>query len=145
MNSVTKIGRLALTRLFTSKPFWKSGDNTITKVEFSKEILILQRRSADIEYVHDHDAQYYAGGSYKVWGIELGLHTLDVQPHQNPLDALTTLLTKVRAPLPSHVVVHTWSNSDHHSETAYKIYRLSQPQEELLRKIKTDARCAKTH
>ena len=134
MNTLTKIGQAALTRLFYS------GKIQAHKVEFPSEAFDLTKvvrwhRGND----HYGDIQTVSGESYYVWGIELGYRHLETTEGKTFADAIAELLAKDRNQrfYPSHIIRCSWWGGDMFSnrEETYTVYRFTQKQDEEIENL----------
>jgi hypothetical protein len=138
VQTLRQIGFIALNRLFNSSRFRSSDPAVDHRVTFSDVDFDLEKRFFE-EYERDHDTGYRAGTNYMIWGIELGLFTLSVfEPGYEFHDAIIrNVVTTSGSALPSHVIVHSWSNSDYSEPSNHlTIYRLSAKQDELLQQLR---------
>ncbi|HEY0908511.1 MAG TPA: hypothetical protein VGE35_04145 [Candidatus Paceibacterota bacterium] len=146
MNTLSKIGQAALTRLFYS------GRKGAHKVEFSTEEFDLTK-VVRWERVNDHygDIQTVGGTNYLVWGIELGLRHLETVEGETFADAIARLLAHEnngtnRAVYhhdgdwiyPSHIIRCSWWGGDMFSnrEETYTVYRFTQKQDEEIENLR---------
>ena len=131
---------MALSRLLSSREFRGSGRDATVRVEFPDSYFDLTKPDIALTKDNTMGVQYRAGGAYSVWGIELGFRPLELEEDQTAFDGLSKLLRGTQLPLPSHIIIYTWSNSDYHNETTYTVHRLTQKQEELLDYLKKENR-----
>lgn len=119
MNSVTKIGAMALTKIFVKKPFTSNGKTYISKITFSKEEI-------DFTLLNQEDDVT----SYKIWSIELGI--IDIRPRskQNLYQVIVKTLKKLqKEDVPSHLIIGQTAKKDDEITTTYTIFRLTEEQE----------------
>lgn len=140
MNTIAKIGKAALVRLFSSTDFRVAGTDTNISFEFPSEdfdLHALQRNG----YINEHvlgSIQYIGGVSFHVWGIRLGLVTFEVRDGETVAESLERTMEERAFYCPSHLIVSRWSSDDlNGNEARYTIYRLSQEQEKNLKELLT--------
>ena len=129
-SSITKIGNLALGRIYGNKFDAKTEYErtfTVSKDEFNLTIF------ADANYTKDRwHGHYTSGVSYEVWGITLGLKPI---PNDSAIifDVITDTL-KGSKEVPSHFIVKHWSDYHDRKKESYTVYRLTQSQEKQILK-----------
>lgn len=128
--TITKIGNLALGRIYGSKyDAMAEYDRTFV---VSKDDFDLTTSPVGKSFKsNEHFVRFVGGKSYEVWGIKLGLKQLScVRPtlYEEIADAI-----KESKEVPSHLIVKTWTDDDYvgHKET-YTVHRLTQFQEGVI-------------
>ena len=119
MNSINKIGVMALTKIFNKKPFVSQEKTYISKVIFSKQEInseVLSRKDWN--------------KSYKIWSIELGIIHVPIKGDQSVYHAALRILKKLqKESVPSHLIISKTVTVDNEITTTYTIYRLTEEQE----------------
>lgn len=128
MNSVTKIGQVALKKHFAKKPFTSGGKTYASEVIFSSEIIELSLfKDSDINGINKKGRW-----TFRIWSIEIGLLTLDLKKGQTLYQGIVRKLKKQqKEDVPSHIIITTAKLSDD-KKTVTKthiIYRLTEEQE----------------
>jgi hypothetical protein len=122
MNSINKIGVMALTRIFAKKPFISLEKTFISRVIFSKQEINEQVLSRSDW-----------GKSYKIWSIELGIIDVPMKGHQSVYRAALRVLKKLqKESVPSHLIISKVVTVDDKITTTYTIYRLTEEQERIM-------------
>lgn len=115
-NTLANIGRLALTRLFS--------EHYHAEVGFPD-------KKFDLDEVNDAylDERPGLGANngkrLMVWGIELGLKTVELNPGQTYMDGIRTILKD--GFLPSHLIIHIWDGE--FDPGYYSVIRLTSEQD----------------
>ena len=123
MNSINKIGVMALTKIFSKKTFGNQKNTYITKVVFSKQDI-------DSNVLSREDRNQ----SYKIWSIELGVIQLHPKADQSIYKAALRILKKLqKESVPSHLII---SKTVRHENgiviETHTIYRLTEEQENTM-------------
>lgn len=119
MNSINKIGVMALTKVFFKKTF-VSNERT-----FSSEV-IFSKQEIDPKIMFREDGHK----SYKIWSIELGIIELFPKANQNLYAAIIRTLEKQqREDVPSHLIISEVIGNDNSETTTHTIYRFTEEQE----------------
>ncbi len=134
MNSITKIGKIYLTKYFSKKPTFIKGLNQkwFTKVIFSNKPIELSI-TTDLNFIQAHPLNYRF---YKIWSGEIGLLSLELKKDQTLLKGIVRKLNKLqKEDAPSHIIVVENTTKDGNIPevtTTYTIYRLTDSQELLI-------------
>ncbi len=133
LNTLTKIGAAALTRLFNSATFRGANPETYVRVTFPKDPILLDAKSEDSgSNEHWGSLQFHSGTATFVWGIELGLKEVLLAEGEILLRGIQKIMSSYSVPPPSHVIIFTWNESDFESSKSYEVFRLTQGQDRLL-------------
>jgi hypothetical protein len=119
MNSINKIGVMALTKIFKTKPYDSNGTTYISEVIFSK-----QEINFDTLLMNDSKL-------YKIWSIELGVIYVDHKANQSSVYCaiLKTLKKLQKNNVPSHIIISEMVREDKKITNTYRIHRLTEDQE----------------
>lgn len=119
MNSITKIGRMALEKYFSHKPIICNEDTLISKVGISKKII-------NLLIIKDNDPHKV----YRVWSIELGILEVNLKDEQTLSSGILRKLKKLqKEDIPSHVIISRMVSEGKMRITTHTIYRLTDYQE----------------
>ena len=119
MNSINKIGVMALTKIFAKKPFVSNEKTYVSELIFCK-----QEITSDILNQEDCDK------SYKIWSIELGIIDVPRKANQNIYQATLRVLKKLQKDtVPSHLIIIRRVELDNRIIKIHTIYRLTEEQE----------------
>lgn len=119
MNSINKIGVMALTRIFAKKPLVSKEKTYVSEVIFSK-----QEINSTVLFREDCDK------SYKIWSIELGIIDVPLKANQSVYNAALRTLKKLQKDtVPSHLIISKTVKENNQVITTYTIYRLTEEQE----------------
>ncbi len=118
MNTINKIGVMALTKIFGKKPFVSNEKNYISELIFSKQEI------SPASFSKDYDK------SYMIWSIELGIINVPLKINQNVYRAVIKVLKKLQKDsVPSHLIVSEIKLESIKVTTTYTIYRFTEEQE----------------
>jgi len=119
MNSINKIGVMALTKIFAKKPFFSKDKTYFSEVIFSKQEInssVLSREDCD--------------KSYQIWSIELGIIDVPLKANQSVYNAVLRTLKKLQKDtVPSHLIISKTVKESNQVITTHTIYRLNEHQE----------------
>ena len=119
MNSINKIGVMALTKIFAKKPFVSNEKTYVSELIFCK-----QEITSDILNQED------CNKSYKIWSIELGIIDVPRKANQNIYQATLRVLKKLQKDtVPSHLIIIRRVELDNRIIKIHTIYRLTEEQE----------------
>jgi len=119
MNSINKIGVMALTKVFSKKPLVSNERTFVSEVIFSKQEI-------NPKLISREDGRK----SYKIWSIELGIIDLPFKANWNLYESIIRTLEKQqREDVPSHLIVSERVEDDDTETTTHTIYRFTEEQE----------------
>lgn len=125
MNSVTKIGRMALERILSHKQATCNEKTLITKVDFSKD-------SINLYILRNHNLLSPSNDyrSYRMWSIELGIIDFVLKEKQTLYHGIVRKLKKLQKDnVPSHLIVSKDVVEGKIIITIHTVYRLTERQE----------------
>jgi hypothetical protein len=119
MNSINKIGVMALTKIFKTKPYDSKGTTYVSEVIFSKQEI-------NFDTLLMNNSKFY-----KIWSIELGVIYVDHKPNQSSVYCaiLKTLKKLQKNGVPSHIIISEMVREDKKITNTYRIHRLTEDQE----------------
>lgn len=131
MNTVNKIGRAALSRIFGSNKF------NAVEIRFPSEEFDLKQIICFKALNHHYgETQFITGDCVYLWGIELGLQRLERLNGNTYLEAIAEFLAKDknRVVYPSHIITCSWVGGDEFSnkDETFTIFRFSQEQDRMI-------------
>ncbi len=134
MNTITKIGKAALTRLFSSKKF-NADKITFDDFGFNLAGIVPPDEAGGTKWFGDHSIKD-EGTSYYIWSIELGLHSLEAAEGETFADAIANFLRNHSpfGPYPSHIIVCSGWSDDEEDECryVYAIHRFTQEEDRAI-------------
>lgn len=119
MNTINKIGVMALTKIFTKKPYVSNEKTYVSEIIFSKQEInsaVLSREDCN--------------KSYKIWSVELGIIDIPLKANESVYNATLRTLKKLQKDtVPSHLIISKTVRGSNQVITTYTIYRLTEKQE----------------
>ena len=118
MMTITKIGRLALTRLLKSEGF------NATSIQFPAEELDLNQVDTSACICGGREEVQSSGVNFHIWSIELGFAALEPGIEQRLIDGIEKSLVKHSWVFPTHIIKHVWAEDRSH----FIVHRISERQ-----------------
>lgn len=136
VNSITKIGKAALTKLFKSSRF--CGHKECVTVYFPNNEMPLDTPVCVPEQtVRWGNIDWVSCRSFFIWGIELGLIPLSPRANKDILESIKDVIQRQpdsNLPIPSHIVCFNWIHAEGaEKDKNYAVYRLSSHQENAIK------------
>jgi hypothetical protein len=134
MKTLNQIGKVALSRVLSSRKFWGDEPHKMESptIWFMDEPFDLTRKNAQTGNTNEHygNIQTRTFSGFEVWGIELGLVGLEIKSGQSFLEAIQEIVGT--GAKPSHIIKHNGGDSDMGNWSTYEVTRFTNEQDQLI-------------